>query len=332
MRPAHRSLISTAIIALATATVVAGPSLTFAQVAAPSPQHVAAQAADSYDILVGDVRVTALSDGTVPQDLHTLLHRTTVAHTDALLARNFQSNSVEASLNAFLVRLPGKLVLVDTGSGQLFGPGNGGKLLGALSRAGVEPSQITDVLITHAHDDHTGGLVKDGKRVFENAVVHIGKPDIDFFFDNANQVRTGYDKSYFEVAQQTLKPYLDAGKLRTFIGKQDVLPGISGEIHPGHTPGSAFYTLQSKGERIVFVGDIVHVAAVQFPDPKITITYDEDENGAARVRAQTFASLAKSGDLIAVPHMPFPGFGHVRAASGGGYDWVPVTYTNRAGQ
>lgn len=329
MRTTYRSLISTA---LAAATAIAGPPPASAQVAAPSPQHVTAQAADSYDIQIGDVRVTALSDGTVPQDLHTLLQRTTARHTDELLARNFQVNSVEASLNAFLVRLPGKFVLVDTGSGQLFGPGNGGKLLDALGRAGVQPSQITDVLITHAHDDHSGGLVKDGKRVFENAVVHIGKPDIDFFFDNANQVRTGYDKSYFEVAQQTLKPYLDAGKLSTFSGKQEVLPGITGEIHPGHTPGSAFYMLESKGERIVFVGDIVHVAAVQFPDPKVTIAYDEDENGAARVRAQTFASLAKSGDLIAVPHLPFPGFGHVRATSGGGYDWVPVTYTNRAGQ
>ena len=314
----------------AMALILGGTAPSLAADAAPTPVAYAQQT-DAYAMPLGDLEIVALSDGTVPQDLHTLLHRTTVAHTDALLARNFQSNSVEASLNAFLVRLPGKLVLVDTGSGQLFGPGNGGKLLAALGRAGVEPSQITDVLITHAHDDHSGGLVKDGKRVFENAVVQIGKPDIDFFFDNANQVRTGYDKSYFEVAQQTLKPYLDAGKLRTFSGKQEVLPGITGEIHPGHTPGSAFYTLQSKGERIVFVGDIVHVAAVQFPDPKITITYDEDENGAARVRAQTFASLAKSGDLIAVPHMPFPGFGHVRAA-GGGYDWVPVTYTNRAGQ
>jgi glyoxylase-like metal-dependent hydrolase (beta-lactamase superfamily II) len=281
---------------------------------------------------VGDVRITALSDGSVPQDLHQLLHRTTNGHTDALIARNFQSNPVEASLNAFLLRLQGRLVLVDTGAGQLFGPGNGGKLLDALARVGVQPGQITDVPITHAHDDHSGGLIHDGKRVFLNAVVHVGKPDVDFFFDNGNQARTGYDKSYFDIAQQTLKPYMDAGKLSTFSGRQEVVPGVTGEIHPGHTPGSAFYTLESKGEKIIFVGDIVHVAAVQFPDPSVTIAYDEDESGAARVRAETFASLAKSGDLIAVPHLPFPGFGNVRARPEGGYDWVPVTYTNRAGQ
>jgi len=324
-------------IALASALSAIAVSLSFAvppasAQSALSPRNVSAQLPDTYEIQVGDVRVVALSDGSVPQDLHQLLHRTTNAHTDALIARNFQSNPVEASLNAFLLRLPGRLVLVDTGSGQLFGPGNGGKLIGALARIGVRPDQITDVLITHAHDDHSGGLVHDGKRVFLNAVVHLGKPDVDFFFDNANQVRTGYDKSYFEVAQLTLKPYMDAGKLSTFDGKQEVVPGVFGEIHPGHTPGSAFYTLESKGERIIFVGDIVHVAAVQFPDPAVTIAYDADENGAARVRADTFARFAKSGDLIAVPHLSFPGFGHVRARSEGGYEWVPVTYSNRAGQ
>ena len=311
------------------AALLAGAALATPLMAGqPTPSHVTAQLPDTYDTQVGDVRVTALSDGTVPQDLHQLLHRTTSAHTDALIARNFQANPVEASLNAFLLRLPGKLVLVDTGAGQLFAPA-GGRLLDALARVGVRPEQITDVLITHAHDDHTGGLVHDGRRVFANATVHIGKPDVDFFFDDANQAKTGYGKDYFTVAQQTLKPYRDAGRLGTFTGRQNILPGVTGEVHPGHTPGSAFYTLESRGERIVFVGDIAHVAAVQFPDPSVTIAYDEDENGAARVRAQTFAALARSGELIAVPHLPFPGVGHVRTASGGGYDWVPVTYTNR---
>ncbi|MBB3695623.1 MBL fold metallo-hydrolase [Sphingomonas sp. BK580] len=327
-----RKIHLTAALSVIAASLSFASPIAAAAAPAPTPSHVTAQLPNTYDIQVGDVRVTALSDGSVPQDLHQLLHRTTNAHTDELIALNLQTNPVEASLNAFLLRLPGRLVLVDTGSGQFFGPGNGGKLLDALARVGVQPDQVSDVLITHAHDDHSGGLVKDGKRVFLNATVHVGKADVDFFFDNANQARTGYDKSYFEIAQATLKPYLDAGKVKTFTGKQEILPGVTGEIHTGHTPGSAFYTLESRGERLIFVGDIVHVAAVQFPDPTVTITYDLDEDGAVRVRAQTFAALAQSRDLIAVPHLPFPGLGHVRTRQGGGYDWVPVTYTDRAGQ
>ena len=94
--------------------------------------------------------------------------------------------------------------------------------------------------------------------------MYVGKPDIDFFFNDENQKNLG-DQNYFDVAHKTLKPYLDAGKVKTFSGTEQLLPGISGTVHPGHTPGSAFYTLESKGEKITFVGDIIHVAAVQFP-------------------------------------------------------------------
>jgi len=330
MNRSHRAIAAAAL--LVATSIGAGAALTSpasAQTAVAA--HVLVQQPDIYDLQIGNVRVTALSDGSVPQDLHTLLHRTTAQHTDELLARNFQANPVEASLNAYLVRLPGRLVLVDTGSGQLFGPGNGGKLIDALTAAGVRPDQISDVLITHIHDDHVGGLVKDGQRVFRNATVHVGKGDVDYFFDPKSQVPNGYPKKYFDEASTTMKPYLDAGKVKTFTGTQEVLPGITGTVHAGHTPGSAFFTLTSNGERLVFVGDIVHVASVQFPDPSVTIEYDQDENGAARVRQQTFAEFARTREMIAVPHLPFPGIGHVRA-EGRGYAWVPIVYTNRAGQ
>lgn len=310
----------------ATALLTAIPSI--AQI--PGPQHVVLQQPDGYSIRVGDIRVTSFTDGTVPQDLYALLRGTTRQNIDKLLTRNFQANPVEASINAFLLEMPGHLILVDTGSGELFGPGNGGKLIDSLASRGFHPEQITDVLITHAHSDHAGGLVKGGQRVFVNATVYVGKPDVDFFFDRANQIRTGYDKSYFDIAQTTLKPYLDTGKLKTFSGTEEILPGISATVHPGHTPGAAFYTLSSKGEHIVFIGDTIHVAAVQFPDPDVTIAYDEDSKLAAKVRKQAFAQFAAQGDLIAVPHLPFPGIGHIRADGRGGYDWVPVTYTNRA--
>ncbi|MEO3990771.1 MBL fold metallo-hydrolase [Pseudocitrobacter cyperus] len=297
----------------------------------PVPQHVLAQQAGGYHIQVGSVRVTSFTDGSVAQDLHKLLRRTTVAKTDALLDDNFQANPVEASINAFLIELPGHRVLVDTGAGELFGPGKGGRLIESLATEGIHPQDITDILLTHAHSDHAGGMVKEGKRVFTNATVYVGKPDVDFFFNNDNQRKTGYGANYFEVAQKTLKPYLDAGKVKPFSGTTEVLPGISATVHPGHTPGSAFYTLTSGGEKIVFVGDIIHVAAVQFPQPNITIEYDVNQDLAAKVRRDAFATFVKERDLIAAPHLPFPGFGHVAAQGQDSYRWVPVTYTNRAG-
>jgi glyoxylase-like metal-dependent hydrolase (beta-lactamase superfamily II) len=303
------------------------PSISHAQ-AGPSSPGIIDQKVGTYAITVGDVQITALSDGTVPQDLHALLHGTTNDNTDALLNNGYLANPVELSLNAFLLRIDGRIVLVDTGAGQLFGPGYGGKLLASLSAAGVAPAQVTDILLTHLHDDHMGGLVKDGKMVFTNATVHVGQPDLDFFLDRSNSTKAHYDMKYFDEAFKTVKLYVDAGKVQGFQGTAEIMPGVTATVHPGHTPGSAFYTVQSEGQEIIFVGDIVHVAAVQFPQPAITIDYDVDPGSAAKTRQQWFATFAHDRTLIAVPHLPYPGIGHIREV-GTGYEWIPIEYGNR---
>ena len=106
------------------------------------------------------------------------------------------------------------------------------------------------------------------------------------------------------------------------------MPGVTASLHPEHTPGSAFYTLESNGQKIVFVGDIVHIASVQFPDPAITIEYDVNTAQAAAVRQHAFSDFARDRTLIAIPHVSFPGVGHVRAL-GSGFEWVPIDYGNR---
>ncbi|WP_394842079.1 MBL fold metallo-hydrolase [Pendulispora brunnea] len=282
-----------------------------------------------YRFDVGDFHMTALSDGTVAQDVHKIASNTSQAELDGALYRGYLTNPVEASINVVLIQAGPRLVLVDTGAGELFGPGNGGKLLSALTAAGVRPQQITDILITHIHSDHSGGLVVDGKISFPNAILHLGKPDVDFFLDPANSAKTGYDIHYFNEAIKTVKPYADAGKVRAFSSTTEVLPGITASLHPGHTPGTAFYVAESRGEKITFIGDIVHFGAVQFPNPNVTVVYDLDTKAAAAVRTQQFQIFSQQRMLVAAPHLPFPGIGHVRAEPGGSFAWVPIEYTNR---
>lgn len=288
----------------------------------------ALQGADHYTFRVGDIEITSLSDGTVPQDLHTLLINTTNQRTDTLLHEAFLSNPTEASINAFLFRDAGHVVLVDTGVGDFFGPGYGGKLLESLALTHVSPDQVTDILLTHAHDDHLGGLVHEGKLVFKNAIVHLSALDFAFFMDRSNSAKTHYAMSYFDQAIAALKPEQEAGKISTFQSGETVLPGVEAVVHPGHTPGASFFILRSSGEAITFTGDLVHVAAVQFPSPQVTIVYDLDPAKASSVRQKAFAEFAREGTLIAVPHLPFPGIGHVKVSSAG-YVWVPVLYENR---
>jgi len=314
-------------VALLLAASIALPAAAQTQETGATAPGIVLQGADHYRFKIGDVVVTSLSDGTVPQDLHKLLLGTSAEKTDALLAQGYLANPVEASINVFLLDMGERRVLVDTGSGELFGPGYGGKLTESLSAAGIAPETITDILITHVHTDHTGGLVHGGALVFPNATVHVGKPDVDFFLDRANAAKSGIAVNYFDEAIKTLKPYIDAGKVKPFDRQTEILPGVTATLHPGHTPGSAFYTLRSGGQQIIFIGDIIHVSAVQFSDPAITIIYDVDPMRAAQVRAEQFSIFAKDRDLVAASHLPFPGVGHVRTYERG-YGWVPVDYGN----
>jgi glyoxylase-like metal-dependent hydrolase (beta-lactamase superfamily II) len=279
-----------------------------------------------YSFRLGEFTITALSDGTVPQDLHKVLKNTNSAEINRFLDQSFLASPVEASINAFLIDTGNKQVLVDTGAGELFGALGGGKLQRALKIAGYAPDEIDTILVTHIHTDHSGGLVVDERMMFPNATVYAGKPDVDLWLNPANVRRSRVDqRRYFTEAEKTVKPYLDAGKLKSFSGETAILPGITALPTPGHTPGHSFYRVESKGESIEFWGDILHFGAVQFPKPEITVVYDFDSQAAAEQRKKQFARAEASRCLIAAAHLPFPGVGHLRAEDRG-YTWVPVDY------
>ncbi len=194
------------------------------------------QSGGTYSFTLGGTRVIALSDGTVPADLHQLLLPTTPAHTDALLAESYLHNPVEVSINEWVFKIGNRVVLVDTGAGQLFGAGFGGKVVQSLGAAGFHPDDITDILITHIHTDNSGGLMRGGDIVFSKATVHVGQPDLTFFFDRANAAKVHYDVKYFDEAIRTVKPYLDAGKVKAFDGTTDILPALRRRFTPGTRP------------------------------------------------------------------------------------------------
>lgn len=307
-------------------SVLAAPTAAAAPDTIPGTVRQSAPAI--YRFTVGDAKITALSDGSVPLDLHQLLRGAPARTIDELLARSFLANPAEASINAFLIDLDGRRILVDTGAGDLFGPGNGGRLLDALAAAGAAPETITDILITHVHSDHSGGLTKGGKIVFPRATVYAGGADIRFYSDVSNAAKNGLDKRFWAETEQTLTPYVKAGRVKPIDADGEILPGVRADLHPGHTPGTAFYTLTSKGQSIVFVGDVIHAGAVQFPRPDVTITFDVRQDEARAVRKAAFGRFARGRTMIAAPHLPFPGVGHI-AADGAGYRWYPIEQTDR---
>lgn len=284
-----------------------------------------------YRYKLGAYQITVLSDGTVPQDLHVLLKGTSKDEVDSLLKNAQLANPVEASINAFLIDTGKKLILVDTGAGSFFGAGYGGKMLERLNNAGYQASQITDILITHIHTDHSGGLVKDGQAVFPNATVYVGKADLDFFLDAKNQNGVnGYDKAYFQQATTAFVPYLKLGHVSPISGNTMLFPGVVAMPTPGHTPGHYFYKVENQGKSITFIGDSIHVESVQFPKPEITITYDVDQVSASKQRVVQFKLLAKEHSLIAAPHLPYPGIGYINQENSG-YKFIRIEFHDREG-
>ncbi|OZB00004.1 MAG: MBL fold metallo-hydrolase [Polaromonas sp. 39-63-203] len=279
-----------------------------------------------YRMMLGDFEVTALSDGTVNLPVDKLLTNTTPAKTRKALARSFESAPLETSVNGYLINTGSKLVLIDTGAAKLFGP-TLGNLAANLKAAGYQPEQVDEIYITHMHPDHVGGLMDGEKMAFPNATVRADKHDADFWLSQANLDKAPADsKGFFQGAMASLNPYVKAGKFSPFDGATDLVPGVKAMATHGHTPGHSTYVVESKGQKLVLWGDLVHVAAVQFDDPSVTIQFDADTKQAAAARKRAYADAAKGGYLVAASHIAFPGVGHVRA-SGKVFTWVPVNYS-----
>ncbi|BEP43552.1 MBL fold metallo-hydrolase [Variovorax sp. V15] len=299
--------------------------LSFSSVAQAGAPQVKTQAPGFYRMMLGDFEVTALFDGTLDLEPKKLLTNTTQAQVGKLLDRGFEKDAVPTSVNGYLINTGSKLVLVDTGAGGLFGP-TLGNLQANLKAAGYQPDQVDDVLITHMHGDHVGGLVQDGKLVFPNATIHAGQEDADFWLNKANLEKASAEmKGFFQGAMASLNPYVEAGKFKGMKGGTELAPGIRAVPAHGHTPGHNIYVVESKGQKLVLWGDLMHVAAVQFAQPQITISFDVDSRPAAAERKKAYADAAKGRYLVGSAHLPFPGLGHVRA-EGKGYAWVPVDY------
>ena len=279
-----------------------------------------------YRMSLGDFEITALSDGTVALPVDTLLTNTTKAKVDAALKNAYLKAPVETSVNCFLINTGTKLVLIDAGAGNLFGP-TLGKLITNLKASGYQPEQVDEIYITHMHPDHVGNLVASGKMAFPNAIVRAGKAEGEFWLTQANMDKAPNEgKDFFKGAMASVNPYVKAGKYKPIESDGELVPGIRAIAAPGHTPGHTIYEVESKGQKLVVWGDLIHVAAVQFPDPTVTIQFDTDSTKAAAERKKAFADAAKGGYFAAIAHISFPGIGQLRA-EGAGYRWLPVNYS-----
>lgn len=323
------------------ASTIAAALLCASAFAAAPP--VRTQAPGYYRMLLGSFEVTALLDGTHPFPAEQVLSRPVLdgsptsqvrlaeanpGEMESLLAASHLSAPVEGSINAFLINTGTRLVLIDSGAGALYGA-DGGHLLKNLEAAGYRPEQVDDVLLTHLHADHVGGVARNGHMAFPNATIHVAQRDADYWLSPEERAKAAaFLLPMFDGAMASLKPYIAAHRMKTFELDNEIVPGIVAQADAGHTPGHTIYRVRSRGQTLLVWGDTVHVAPVQFPDPGVTVRYDSDAALAARQRLRLYAEAAQQGYWVAAAHIAFPGLGHIGSDTSG-FRWIPANYTTQ---
>ncbi|MEQ5806480.1 MBL fold metallo-hydrolase [Alteromonas sp. NFXS44] len=303
--------------------------LTLSLAAQAEPTEKYQQAAGFYRQMVGDVVVTAIYDGFIglnPGHLSGMSQK----QIQEYIFNEYQKTSplVQTAVNAFLIDDGQRLVLVDSGSSDSFGP-TMGNMVDNIRAAGFSPEEVDDVILTHMHPDHAAGVtLPNGKAAFPNATVWAAEKDAQFWLNNESASSLPESQRvFFPIAQNAIAPYKSVGKFKTFKDSDMLFSGIKIMPSNGHTPGHTSYLLSSGSEKLLLWGDIIHVHSVQLEHPEVSIEVDVNPEAAIESRKLLLAQATKERWMIASPHLPFPGLGHLQK-NGKGYRWIPVEYRN----
>jgi len=280
-----------------------------------------------YALKVGEIDVLVVSDGVLPLPTTMLGHNATPAERAAWLNDMFlPTDAFDWALNAVMVRSGGKTILIDAGLGSdpdLHLP-RAGQLIKRLEAAGIDLSAVTDLVLTHMHMDHIGGLLVDGvkERLRKDLRIHVAAAEVKFW-EAPDFSHVAMPPGFPDALRATAKRFVEEyqSQLRTFEQEHEVAPGVIVSRTGGHTPGHSVVRLASGGDRLMFAGDAVF--AVGFEHPEWHNGFEHDPEEAARVRVRLLRELASSNELLVATHLPFPSVGRV-AVDGDAFRWVPV--------
>jgi glyoxylase-like metal-dependent hydrolase (beta-lactamase superfamily II) len=311
-------------------SLVAGASATAATLAA-QPATAAAppagqQAAGVYRYKIGSFELTALYDGTWFRKIdERFVRNASAAEVDKALTDAFlQPGIVPTSFTALLINTGSKLVLIDAGTGGQLGPTTG-HMPAALAAAGIAPSAIDTILISHFHPDHINGIKdKDGRKVFGNAEIFVPAPEWAFWMDDARlgAAPEGARPAFLNVR----RIFSDiAGEVKRFEPGGEVAPGITSIAAFGHTPGHTAFAVASGNQSMLVLGDTTNHPWLFARNPHWQGAFDTDGNMAVETRKRLLDRAAADRMLVQGYHFPFPASGYI-AKSGNGYEVVPVMW------
>ncbi|WP_321479421.1 MBL fold metallo-hydrolase [uncultured Bacteroides sp.] len=223
------------------------------------------------------------------------------------------NKGVDLAINVMVIKTSDKVILIDSGMGNHFGETNGW-LVQNLQAAEITPHSVTDVLITHAHRDHIGGLVTPNNAiVYPNAQYHISKAEYEFWMSKnpdfsksklADDQRKGtiaFTKKILDIVKEKVNLFTPGDTLFSFINT---------ELAEGHTPGHTIFTISSEGKSITNLVDVFH-SPLMITNPEWGVKFDIDFEQGISTRIKILEDCYTNKRLVMAPHLPWPGLGYI---------------------
>ncbi len=281
-----------------------------------------------YALQIGDIDALVVSDGVLPLPTATMATNADPSDLAAWLEHMFMPpDAFDWPLNVMVARSEDQTILIDAGlGGQFAGFPRAGQFPQRLESAGIALESVTDVIITHMHMDHVGGLLVPGvkERLRPDVRIHVSATEVAFW-TSPDFSLTVMPKPVPAVLRSTATSFYNEyrDRLRLFEDRHEVAPGVIVRLTGGHTPGHSVVDLISGGERLTFAGDAMFPVAFDHPEWHNGFEHDPEES--ARVRIGLFQELARNRGLLVAAHLPFPSVGRV-AVDGDAFRWVPVIW------
>jgi glyoxylase-like metal-dependent hydrolase (beta-lactamase superfamily II) len=271
---------------------------------------------DLKELMVGSTRIIALKDGdlTLPREILLNLDEDT---SNKISEENNQLTVSE--INAYLVFKNDKILLVDAGCRDLFGP-TCGFIHEQIAKANVKSDDITDIFFTHLHPDHVAGAIdKDSKAIFPNAEVSVIEDELNFWSkDDFEDVEIN-GKNFADLNKAVIKAYGE--RVKTIKTNQEIISGIYPVPLPGHTPGHCGFRIDDDNDSFVQMGDVLHTPNLQLANTNISVIFDVDVELGLKSRKQVFDMVCNDKIICSGGHMLEPKFGYLERF-GDGYKFI----------
>ena len=290
------------------------------------------QAAGWYRYKIGSIEVTVATDGVsrfkMAEDHVTNIKKDVV---NAALAEVFmEKDMMTTPYNPIAVNTGSRLAVIDTGTGESnYKKSNGtaGQLVMNLAAAGIDRSAVDVVIISHYHGDHMNGLLMDDNSLtYPNAEIVVPAIEHQYWMDDGEMSRAtnGRIQGNFKNVRRVFNPEV-LKRVKTYEWGKEVIPGVTAQGTPGHTPGHTSFVIASGSEAVYVQSDVTHVPFLFVRHPDWHAFYDQDGDMAEATRRKVYDMLAADRMRVQGFHYPFPSLAHVEKY-GSGYREIPVLW------